>query len=58
MQTLAQRCARPDERRIERVARQCARVVLELRREGDHDGAKRFEAAAIETVNRMRRGQL
>lgn len=46
------------ERRIARVARQAARIVLELRREGDREGAARFEAAAIETCERMRRGVL
>ena len=45
------------ERRIARVSRQCARVVLELRKEGDRAGAARLEAAAIETVEQMRRGQ-
>lgn len=46
------------ERRIARVARQCARVVLELRQVGDRDGAARLELAATETVEQMRRGVL
>ena len=46
------------ERRIVRVSRQCARVVLELRKEGDNAGAARLEALAIETVEQMRRGAL
>lgn len=46
------------ERRIARVARRCARIVLELRAQGDHEGAARFEAVAIETVEQMRKGAL
>jgi hypothetical protein len=46
------------ERRIERLSRHCARIVLELRREGDRDGAARFEAVAIEAVELVRRGAL
>lgn len=51
----ATRCV---ERRIARMSRRAARIVLELRREGDADGARRFEAAAIEAVEKMRRGEL
>jgi hypothetical protein len=46
------------ERRIARVSRHCARVVLELRADGEHAGAARLEAAAIEVVEQMRRGSL
>ena len=46
------------ERRIARVSRRCARLVLELRKEGDNAGAARLEAMAIETVEQMRRGAL
>lgn len=46
------------EQRIERVARQCARIVIELRREGQAEGAARFEAVAIEAVDLIRRGRL
>ena len=44
--------------RERRVARRCAKVILELKREGQLDGARRLEAAALETVERMRRGDL
>jgi hypothetical protein len=46
------------ERRIERLSRRSARIVLELRREGDPEGAARFEAVAIEAVELVRRGAL
>ena len=46
------------EQRVARVSRQCARIVQELRREGEHEGAARFVAAAIEAVEQMRRGAL
>lgn len=46
------------ERRIERVARRCAQIIGELRQEGDELGAKRFAAAAIETVAAMRAGRV
>jgi len=46
------------QRRIERVARHCARLVLELRREGQHEGAARLEAAAVLAVEQIRRGAL
>jgi hypothetical protein len=42
------------ERRAAQVARQCARIVLELRREGQHEAAARLEAAAIEAIEQMR----
>lgn len=42
------------ERRIARVARQTARIVLELRAEGHHDAARALEAAAIEVCEQMR----
>lgn len=48
---------RDTERRIARLSRRCARIVLELRREGDVDGAARFERMAIELVDDMRRSQ-
>lgn len=43
------------ERRIKRVARRCARVVLELEREGQHDGAMRLREVAIAVIADMRR---
>ena len=43
------------DRRIARVARQSARIVLELRSEGHHDAARELEAAAIEVCEQMRR---
>ncbi len=46
-----------NERRISRFSRRCARIVLELRNEGNQDGAARFEALAIEIADDMRRGR-
>lgn len=46
------------ERRCAKLSRQCARIVTELRREGQVEGAARFEAAAIEVVELVRRGSL
>ena len=46
------------ERRIAKLARRSARIVLELRREGHDDTARRFEAVAIECVEQMRKGAL
>lgn len=46
------------ERRIARVARDCAKVILELQAEGQRDGAARLQSVAIEAVDLMRRGQL
>ena len=43
------------ERRIARVARQSAKLVLELRSEGHVVAARELEAAAIETCEQMRR---
>lgn len=42
------------ERRIARVARQCARLVLELERQGELAGAARLRQAAKEVVENMR----
>ena len=44
--------------RISRVSRHMARLVLEFRRAGDLDSARKLEAAAIETVEAMRGGVL
>jgi hypothetical protein len=46
------------ERRCAKLARQCARLVLELRREGRATAAARLEDAAIEAVELVRRGML
>ncbi len=46
----------PIERRIARVSRQCAKIVIQLRELGDVEGAKRFEQVAIEVVEQMRTG--
>ena len=46
------------DRRIARVSRHMARLVLEYRRAGDLDSARKLEAAAIETVEAMRGGVL
>lgn len=43
------------ERRIARLSRQCARIVLELRAEGEIEGAARFERLAMEIVYEIRR---
>ena len=43
------------ERRISRVARQSAKLALELRHEGHIDAARELEAAAIEACEQMRR---
>ncbi|MDQ3299971.1 MAG: hypothetical protein M3619_25610 [Myxococcota bacterium] len=43
------------ERRIARVSRQCAKIVIQLRELGDVEGATRFEQVAIEVVEQMRR---
>jgi hypothetical protein len=45
------------ERRIAKLARRSARIILELRAEGEHEGAARFEAAVLELVEGMRRRQ-
>lgn len=45
-------------RRIARVSRHMAKLVCQLRREGDDAGARKLEAAAIETVEAMRGGVL
>lgn len=45
-------------RRIARVSRHMAKLVCQLRREGDDEGARKLEAAAIETVEAMRGGVL
>ncbi len=44
------------ERRIARLSRRCAKIVIELRAEGEFAGAKRFEQVAIEVVEQMRTG--
>ena len=44
------------ERRCAQLSRRCARLVLELRREGEHAAAARLETAAIEAVELVRRG--
>lgn len=46
------------EARIARFARRCARIVVELEREGQIEGARRFSAAAIEVVEQMRLSSL
>jgi hypothetical protein len=43
------------ERRAARVARQCARIVIALRADGQVEGAARLEAAAVEAIEQMRR---
>jgi hypothetical protein len=43
------------ERRAHRIARQCARIVIALRAEGQVEGAARLEAAAAESIEQMRR---
>jgi hypothetical protein len=48
----------PLERRIARVARRSARVILALRAEGNLDAARKLEAAACEAVEQMRKGAL
>lgn len=45
------------ERRIAKLARASAKIVNELRLEGQIDGAKRFEQVAIEVVDQMRSGK-
>lgn len=44
-----------NDRRIERLSRQSARIVIELRRDGFHLAAEKFEAAAIEAVELVRK---
>jgi hypothetical protein len=44
----------PVEKRVAHFARRCAKLLVELRREGEIDGALRLEAAAIEIVEGMR----
>jgi hypothetical protein len=46
------------EQRCARIARQSARIVLELRRDGHQEAAAKLEAAAIEAVELVRRGAL
>jgi hypothetical protein len=46
------------ERRIARVSRRSARVILALRAEGNLDAARKLEAAACEAVEQMRKGAL
>lgn len=43
------------ERRIERLSRQAARMVIELRREGFHLAAEKLEATATEVVELVRK---
>ncbi len=42
------------ERRIANVSRRCARLVLELQREGEHQAAAKLEQAAVEAIEQMR----
>lgn len=46
------------ERRVARLSRHAARLVLELKREGLPTAAAKLEAAAIEAVALVRRGVL
>jgi hypothetical protein len=48
----------PTESRIAKMARRSARVILALRAEGNHDAARKLEAAACEAVEQMRKGAL
>lgn len=47
-----------NEKRIEKMARKMAKIVIQMRRDGDRDGVAKLEAAAIETANQMRVGKL
>ena len=46
------------EQRCARLARKSARLILELRRDGEIEAAAKLEAAAIEAVEAVRKGEL
>lgn len=46
------------ERRIARVARQAAKVICQLRRNGEREAAARLQEVACEAVDRMRAGDV
>lgn len=50
--------AQRTERRVAKMARRCAKVIGELRREGHLEAAQRLQAAAIEAADLMRAGKL
>jgi len=53
--TGAKQSANRTEQDIARFSRRVARLITELRNEGQHDGAARLEATAIAIVAEMRR---
>lgn len=47
-----------NEKRIEKVARRAAKLVIQLRADGQLTAAYKLEQAAIETCQKMREGRL
>lgn len=46
------------EARIAKMARQAAKAICQLRRDGEREAAAKLQAAAIETAELMRAGRL
>lgn len=47
-----------NEQRIGRMARKAAKIIIQLRKDGEQEAARKLEAAAIEAAEQMRAGLL